>query len=140
MTCRMHCWEDDEGAPCLTCCHCKIQRVRYEENKPLVPITPQIRCACCQIKAPRKVVERHPSDMPGNLLGLEKAEQNDLNGWMLIVNPYKDVFISDHREGTDLQRFGMHFAEVLKICPKCALTVATTVVHLQKPALGEEDL
>ena len=124
-------------------CHCGVAPNRFvlvrgveqriEQLASGVRQTPEVRCACCHVKAPRIVVKDHAT--PGNLLNTSKqVNQPNLNGWMLIVNPYKDVLIdmANCREGSMPAhgRFGQAWEEVLKICSKCSGQVMGTVKHM----------
>lgn len=90
---------------------------------------PDIRCNCCGIKAPKRVVKDHYS--PGNVLGggPQLANHPDLTGWLVCEYPYKDPYMN-HTEGSYIHT---PMPEKVKACPQCAPKVMATVKHLATP-------
>lgn len=118
------------------------KRAKITDGVPELPApvrqTPEVRCACCHVKAPRVVVNDHPR---AGYPSMREAQVNqpNLHGWMLIINPFDDWFgKGEFREGIGGRRFGQNFNEVKKVCPACATKVLGILNHMNKPYPDEE--
>lgn len=101
-----------------------------DTNDPNIPVRKHddIHCACCGVKAKRRITKAVPCY--SDPLGLVKHDLPDLTGWAVMEFPFRDLYFIDiptHVDGRSKMK------EKDKMCPDCGQKVKAFMAHLKTP-------